>query len=104
MQCNLNAMVLKWLIESHHDDEFAMANCLAAAVPELKWDEGDSSWDKVRVWGESREGAASPHVRVSRYEAPGPFELFVRAENEEACLALRDRVITALGGRLHKAS
>src|ERR1700683_4993515 len=34
------------------EDESAIRTGLQKALPALRWSEGDSSWDKIRVWGE----------------------------------------------------
>lgn len=76
---------------------------LQRAFPAMQWSEGDSSWDKIRVSG--KEPSAS--VRVFRYEEPGPFDLTIgvdaaETDLEPAYLALRDRVLAALHGKLWK--
>lgn len=88
------------LIESPLDDEYKILLALRARLPELTWDEGDSSWDKVRVWGKS----AKCGINVYRYESPGPFlltitlasEAYPANEIELAYYALRVRVLEAL--------
>ena len=86
------------------DDESHVRHVLRRELPSLKWEQGDGSWDKIRVWGVSPEA----HVRIYRYEPPGPFSMTITifsagSENtEEAYLALRDEVIRALGARLWK--
>jgi hypothetical protein len=80
------------------DDEFEIMKQLMKALPALRWDEGDSSWDKVRVWGEG----ADAWVRVYRYESPGSFDLTVRLPIEGAIAiearyeAIREKVLAAL--------
>jgi len=80
---------------------------LEETFPSLQWNEGDSSWDKVRVWGTSEEGLVA-WIRVYRYEEPGPFQLTVqlRASScsnvEEAYHDLREQILQALGAELWK--
>ncbi len=68
----------------------------------MQWEEGDSSWDKVKVFGEGPEAM----IAVTRYEGPGPFNLRIvlkapkGAGAKKACPALRDRVLRALKGRV----
>jgi hypothetical protein len=71
----------------------------------MQWDEGDSSWDKVRVSGKSPRST----VTIYRYESPGPFQLtiaFQKQDEEEdlehAYRELRDQVLDALEGRIWK--
>ncbi len=71
----------------------------------MQWDQGDSSWDKVRVSGKSPRST----VTIYRYESPGPFQLtmvFQQQEEEEdleyASRELRDQVLDALRGRIWK--
>lgn len=76
---------------------------LQKALPSLQWGEGDSSWDKVRVWGQSPAAT----VRVYRYESPGPFRLTIRlapeaADVEEEYRAIRDKVLLALDAKVWK--
>lgn len=84
--------------------ESAIRRALEKALPSMQWEEGDSSWDKIKVWGEGRDA----QIGVSRYEGPGPFNLriFIRALEgagaEKAYLALRDTVLRALKGRVWK--
>jgi hypothetical protein len=95
---SLTVREFKCRISTDLDDEFEIMKKLAKALPELRWDEGDSSWDKVRVWGEG----ADTWVRVYRYESPGPFELTVRLPIEGATPvedryeAIREKVLAAL--------
>ena len=70
----------------------------------MQWEEGDSSYDKVRVWGESPRAT----IRVYRYESPGPFELTIVVQRsgdedvEQVYRALRDKVLTALNASVWK--
>jgi hypothetical protein len=86
------------------EDESNIRHALEKALPSMRWHEGDSSWDKVRVWGEGPDAT----VRIYRYEGPGPFDLTVTLKTpegtdaEQACLALRDRVVLALRGKVWK--
>lgn len=88
----------KCQISTGLEDEFEIMNKLMKALPALRWNEGDSSWDKVRVWGED----ADTWVRVYRYESPGPFDLTVRLAIEGATPveqrheAIREKVLAAL--------
>jgi hypothetical protein len=79
-------------------EESAVRDALAQALPELQWEEGDSSYDKIRVWGAARDVA----IRLYRYESPGPFQLTVTAASPSESLALRDRVLEALHATLWK--
>ncbi len=80
------------------DDEHGIFTRLRTALPALRWGQGDSSWDKIRVWGETTDVM----VRVYRYESPGPFDLTIRipteggADAEREYHALRDKVLVAL--------
>ncbi len=80
------------------DDEHDIFTRLQKALPALRWSEGDSSWDKIRVWGETTDVM----VRVYRYESPGPFDLTIRIRTPEGdgaeseYHALRDKVLGAL--------
>ena len=80
------------------EDEHDILTRLGSALPMLRWSEGDSSWDKIRVWGET----ADVMVRVYRYESSGPFDLTIRiqitggAGADEEYHALRDKVLAAL--------
>jgi hypothetical protein len=84
------------------DDEHDIFNRLRNALPALRWGEGDSSWDKIRVWGE----ATDVTVRVYRYESPGPFDLTIRIRKpggdgaESEYHALREKVLVALNAGL----
>jgi hypothetical protein len=86
------------------DDEHGIFTRLRTALPALRWGEGDSSWDKIRVWGE----AADVMVRVYRYESPGPFDLTIRIGTpggvgaEREYHALRDKVLVALNASVWK--
>jgi len=68
----------------------------------MQWEEGDSYWDKIRVWGEGPDA----EIRIYRYESPGPFALTITIKAEEgadaetAYLSLRDKVLHALSGRV----
>lgn len=84
------------------DDESDIRRKLQQAFPSLQWEEGDSSWDKVRVWADSPELAIS----IYRYESPGPFRLriFLRRP-DTACdqaefRAIREQVLVALKATL----
>jgi hypothetical protein len=80
------------------DDEHDIFNRLRTALPALHWGEGDSSWDKIRVWGETTDVL----VRVYRYESPGSFDLMIRirppggTDAEREYHSLRERVLVAL--------
>jgi hypothetical protein len=76
---------------------------LERKLPVLRWQEGDSSWDKVRVWGKG----PGTSVTVFRYESPGPFRLTIELERQEADFEhafkeLRDEVVEALNGWIWK--
>jgi hypothetical protein len=77
------------------DSESDILAGLKEAFPDLQWQEGDSSWDKVRVWGESGDA----HIRVYRYESPGPFDLTIRipGADDDQFVAMRDKVLATLG-------
>jgi HEAT repeat protein len=87
--------------------ESAIRAALQKAFPSLQWNEGDSSWDKVRVWGTNEEGMIAL-IRVYRYEEPGPFKLTirlripVRIDADEAYRDLREQILQALGAELWK--
>jgi len=92
------------LICTSHDDESVIMTRLQEALPSLQWGEGDSSWDKVRVWGHSPAAT----VKVYRYESPGPFKLTISlapkaADVEEEYRAVRDKVLVALDAKVWKA-
>lgn len=80
------------------DDESAIRRELEKALPSLKWGVGDSSWDKVRVLGESTD----VFISVDRYESPGSFRLQIVlrspdvGSDEREYLALREKVLAAL--------
>lgn len=80
------------------EDEDDIFTRLRTALPVLRWSEGDSSWDKIRVWGETTDVM----VRVYRYESPGPFDLTICIQTpagagaEKEYHALRDKVLVAL--------
>ncbi len=80
--------------------ESALRAHLARAMPDLSWEESDSSWDKVRVTGTS----ANAWVQIYRYEEPGPFTLTIRVHLDGAGAAaaavetLRARVLAATVG------
>jgi hypothetical protein len=84
--------------------ESRIRRALEKALPSMQWEEGDSSWDKIRVWGEGPDAT----IGVYRYEGPGPFNLRITlnapkgADAEKAYLAMRDRVLLALNGRVWK--
>jgi hypothetical protein len=86
------------------NDEDYICEQLRKALPALRWETGDSSWDKIRVWGQT----ADIFVRVYRYESPGPFLLTVRLGTPEASSAesefhaLRDTVLAALDASIVK--
>jgi hypothetical protein len=88
----------KCRISTELDDEFEIMKKLMKTLPAWHWEEGDSSWDKVRVWGEG----ADAWVRVYRYESPGPFDLTVRlpvagaSAIEERYEAIREKVLETL--------
>jgi hypothetical protein len=85
-------------------DESAIRAKLQQALPSFQWQEGDSSWDKIRVWTESPIAVIS----IYRYESPGPFELSIRmptpdgAESEEQSRVVRDKLLAALGAKIWK--
>ena len=68
----------------------------------MRWEEGDSSWDKINVSGDGRDAL----IVVHRYEEPGPFTLSITIKNrpgasaKKAYLVLRDKVLRALRGRV----
>src|SRR5215470_17118632 len=82
------------------DDESEISRTLARAFPVMTWVEGDSSWDKVRVIGQSAERT----IRIYRYESPGPFLLTITLASggEDEWAALRSEVLSALAGRVWK--
>jgi hypothetical protein len=90
------------LIDLYSPSESGIRMALERTLPSLRWEEGDSSWDKIRVWGTG----PGIMIRVYRYEEPGPFDLTItikgpqNEETRETYLALRDKVLQALGGRL----
>jgi hypothetical protein len=92
------------LICTSQEDESAIRIRLEKALPSLRWGEGDSSWDKVRVVGHS----AVATVSVYRYESPGPFRLTISLQTPEASgveeeyRALRDKVLLALDAKVWK--
>ena len=79
-------------------DESDIRQRLQRAFPSMKWEEGDSSWDKIRVWGENPE----LFIGVYRYESPGSFRLRIYLRTPETSsgdgehLAIRDKVLLAL--------
>jgi hypothetical protein len=80
-----------------------IATRLQEALPLFHWREGDSSWDKVRVWGHSLAAT----VKVYRYESPGPFKLTISlapeaADVEEEYRTVRDKVLVALDAKVWK--
>jgi hypothetical protein len=85
--------------------ESTICRLLAGEFPSLHWEEGDSSWDKFRVWGISSEGEIAL-IRVYRYESPGPFDLTVRLRLPDgsnavaAHNAIRGRVLKVLDATL----
>jgi hypothetical protein len=87
------------------ESESSISRSLEEAFPSLKWEEGDSAWDKIRVIGKSRNGNLAG-IFVYRYEGPGAFRLTIRlripdgADGEQEYLAVRQKVLQALGGRL----
>ncbi len=87
------------------ESESFIRRSLEKAFPSLLWEEGDSSWDKIRVWGESQKGKIA-FIRVYRYEAPGAFELTIilRTPDDRSggqlYHAVRRRVLRALDARL----
>ena len=91
------------LIES----ESAIRSSLEKTFPSLRWEEGDSSWDKIRVWGEGQKGDID-FIRIYRYESPGAFDLTVRlrvadgVDGEQEYLKIRQRLLDALGAHLWK--
>jgi len=86
------------------EDEDDICRKLRKALPALKWQTGDSAWDKIRVWGQT----ADVFVRVYRYEEPGPFLLTVRLRRQESVSAeseyhaLRGTVLVALDATLQE--
>jgi hypothetical protein len=83
-------------------DESPIRHALEKALPSMQWHGGDSSWDKVRVWGEGPDA----NIRIYRYEGPGPFELTITLKTLEgtdarqAYVALRQEVVLALHGQV----
>jgi hypothetical protein len=85
------------------DDESVIMTRLQEALPSFHWGEGDSTWDKVRVWGHSPAAT----VKVYRYESPGPFKLTIRlapeaADVDEEYRSIRDKVLVALEAKVWK--
>jgi hypothetical protein len=84
--------------------ESAIRSKLEKALPSLQWEEGDSSWDKIRVWGTSPD----TFISVFRYEGPGPFKLRIRVptlegiDTEQTYIALREKVLTAINANIWK--
>jgi hypothetical protein len=95
---------LEWRICTPYGSESDIRTRLQSALPALRWSEGDSSWDKVRVWGESPD----LKVRVYRYESPGPFDLSIwlrtpgRAGAGQEYYAIRGQVLAALKASVWK--
>jgi hypothetical protein len=101
----LKQKVFECRICSPLSSESAIRSTLEIKLPFMRWDEGDSSWDKVRVSGKNPRST----VTIYRYESPGPFQLtivFQQHEEEEdledAYRELRDQVLKALEGRMWK--
>jgi hypothetical protein len=88
------------------DDEDFISGALRKAFPSLQWQEGDSSWDKIRVWGEGPD----LFVSIYRYEGPGLFRLRIRFlpanpnDPREEFYALREKVCVALRATLRGGS
>src|SRR5438876_478421 len=86
------------------DSESSIRMALEKAFPAMQWDEGDSFWDKVRVWGKD----ADRSIQIYRYESPGPFSLtitFMRQSSSNAeieWVTFRGAVLAALHGTLWK--
>ncbi len=91
-------------IRTSLSSESAIHGALGKALPELHWEEGDSSWDKILVWGTS----ADAMVKLYRYESPGPLDLTIvlkgreRGDAERAWHVLRDQVLQALEATIWK--
>jgi len=89
------------------EDESAIRRSLEKSFPSLHFEEGDSFWDKIRVWGVRQDGNIAL-IRVYRYEGPGAFELTVRlripdgANGEREYAHIRQQVLQALGGTMWK--
>lgn len=81
------------------DDEFEISSRLQNAIPSFTWEDGDSSWDKVRVWGESADGV----IRIYRYESPGPFRLTISLQPELDLNSILQQILEALNARVWKA-
>jgi hypothetical protein len=85
-------------------DEHAIRLALEKKLPLMQWDEGDSSWDKVRVSGNNAQAS----ITVYRYESPGPFQLTIVLEKgtvanlEQTYHELRGQVLEALHGSLQQ--
>jgi hypothetical protein len=77
-------------------DESAIRTALEKGLPSLLWEEGDSSWDKIRVSGTG----ADVTVGIYRYESPGPFRLTIALQKGGDLEEWRDRVLAALKGRV----
>ena len=89
--------ILECRICSPLSDEWDIKLALERKLPLLRWQEGDSSWDKVRVWSKCPETS----ITVYRYESPGPFQLTIDLERQEGDFEhdsreLRDQVLEAL--------
>ncbi len=82
--------------------ESAIRQALKRALPSMRWEEGDSSWDKINVSGDGQNAL----IVVHRYEEPGPFTLSITiktpggASAKKAYLALRDKVLQALRAKV----
>src|SRR5262249_23814721 len=93
------------LIDIPLDEESHIYYTLVEKLPSMQWEEGDSSWDKVRVWATG----GRTRIRIFRYEGPGPFRLTITFQQPEpnvdqAYLALRDRLLEALDATLWQPS
>lgn len=84
--------------------ESSIRDALRKTLPALHWEESDSSWDKIRVWGTS----ADVVVKLYRYESPGPLDLTIvlkgreGGDAERSWLELRDQVLQALDATIWK--
>jgi hypothetical protein len=90
----MNERQLHRRICSPFTDESEIRRALDKKLPIFRWNEGDSSWDKVHVWGENPEATIS----IYRYESPGPFDLKIAAQNEApyTCDRLLNLILEAL--------
>ncbi len=52
-----------------------MESRLRDDIPELQWEDLAENWDKIRLWGRTRDPYQRVDVTIARKEAPGPFHL-----------------------------